>query len=42
MVLINSRITWLEETHPTYHPAGKYWSSGHSEDVPLQRPQDVP
>ena len=23
-------------------PAGKYWSPEHSEDVPLQRPQDVP
>ena len=23
-------------------PASKYWSLGRSEDVPLQRPQDVP
>ena len=23
-------------------PAGKYWFPGHPEDVPLQRPQDVP
>ena len=23
-------------------PAGKYWSPGRPEDVPLQRPQDVP
>ena len=24
------------------NPAGKYWSPGRPEDVPLQRPQDVP
>ena len=24
------------------HPAGKYWSPGRHEDVPLQRPKDVP
>ena len=24
------------------NPAGKYWSPGRSEDVPLQRPEDVP
>ena len=24
------------------HPAGKYWSPGRPEDVPLQRPQNVP
>ena len=24
------------------YPAGKYWSPGCSEDVPLQRPQDFP
>ena len=24
------------------YPAGKYWSSERLEDVPLQRPQDVP
>ena len=23
-------------------PAGEYWSPGRPEDVPLQRPQDVP
>ena len=23
-------------------PAGKYWSPGRPEDVPHQRPQDVP
>ena len=26
----------------TSFPAGKYWSPRRSEDVPLQRPQDVP
>ena len=24
------------------YPAGKYWSPGRPEDVPLQRPQNVP
>ena len=24
---------------PVLNPAGKYWSPGHPEDVPLQRPQ---
>ena len=24
------------------NPAGKYWSPGRPEDVPLQRPEDVP
>ena len=26
----------------TIYTAGKYWSPGRPEDVPLQRPQDVP
>ena len=25
-----------------HNPDGKYWSPGRPEDVPLQRPQDVP
>ena len=25
-----------------HFPAGKYWSPGRPEDVPVQRPQDVP
>ena len=24
------------------YPAGKYWSPGRPEDVPYERPQDVP
>ena len=24
------------------HPAGKYWSPGRPEDIPHERPQDVP
>ena len=25
-----------------FNPAGKYWSPGRPEDVPLQRPKDIP
>ena len=25
-----------------FFPSGKYWSPGRPEDVPIQRPQDLP
>ena len=38
--MIQGLLTNLESL--TYDPAGKYWYPGRPEDVPLQRPQDVP
>ena len=43
-VFNNYYINIVETTSgkPPSSPAGKYWSPGRPEDVPLQRPQDVP
>ena len=47
-VVVNDRkfdliITGVDKLLPIlYYPAGKYWSPGRPEDVPLQRLQDVP
>ena len=35
-----SLLMWQQNTD--INPAGRYWSPGRPEDVPLQRPQDVP
>ena len=39
---IDIKQKYLKNFRGTKYPAGKYWSLGRPEDVPLQRPQGVP
>ena len=36
------QVKKIAKENASYNSAGKYWSAGHPEDFPLQRPQDVP
>ena len=35
------KYTFFHKNSAKDNPVGKYWSLGHPEDAPLQRPQDV-